>query len=654
MKNAIVFLLEVVGIVSAAPVADRTAWQWEAPFEVGQAGMVRLELPPPVLDVARADLGDIRVLSPAGVETPYLIEVAARREGNVSEAAGFKLVLSGRSTVIEAASGTADVIEAIQLVSPAREFLKSVGIEGRKGGGEWQSLAAGEVIFRQSGGAERMRVPVPAGNWEGFRVTVDDGRNPPVPFTGVRVISVAVTPPSVELPVLIGRREEVSGETRLTLDLGARNLLMAELRFEIPDAVFSRTCSLAVSVPTPDGGFRMETLSGNVLYRVVGDRGVATEALVIPLLRRISARCLVATFRNGDSPPLAVSGAKARCYPTVLALHAADAGAWQVLAGNTGAKAPAYDLGPLRNALAAAGGQRLTAGPLRAKADYHAAPALPGVEPSGADIGLADWTRRRALDSVSPGVIGIELDALALAGCRSDLGDLRLVQNGRQIPYLIKPGTVVRDLKPTVVSLQQDAKRPTVAHWQITLPVDGLPAVDLTARSPAAMFSRRFVVSIERKDDLGNAWTGIVGAADWTKSGGGDVPLVVNLGGERLPRTLLLETDHGDNPPVTVFEVMVRFAAPSIIAKLTEKAPLFLYYGNVRAAPPQYDLRLVRDELLAADQQPVTLGEEETLRPDPRRPGAVDAGSPWLWLALGAVVVLLLAIVAKLLPRPAV
>jgi hypothetical protein len=653
MKSPIIFLLAVAGIVFAAPVADRTAWQWESAFEAGQAGMVRLEIPPSVLDVARADLGDLRVLSPAGVETPYLIELPARHEGNVSEAAEFKVVLSGRSTVIESASGTTDVIEAIQLVSPAREFLKSVGIEGRKGGGEWQSLAAGEVIFRQSGGAERMRVPLAPEKWESFRVTVDDGRSPPVPFTGARVISGAVTPPSVEHPVLIEQREEASNETRLTLDLGGRNLHVAELRFEIPDAVFSRSCSLAVSVPTADGGSRVETFTNGVLYRVMGDRGVTTEVLAIPLQRRIPTRCLVATFRNGDSPPISVSGAKVRYYPTVLALHAAETGVWQVLTGNPGAKTPSYDLIPLRGALTAAGGQRLTVSPPQTKADYHVPPVLPGVEPSGADIGLADWTRRRALETIPTGVIGIELDALVLAGCRSDLGDLRLVQNGRQIPYLVKPGTVMRDLKPTVVALQQDAKRPTVARWEITLPLDGLPAANLTANSSAPMFSRRFAVTVEHKDNLGNAWTETMGTADWTKSGGADVPLVVNLGGERLPRTFFLETDHGDNPPIPVDEVAVHFAAPSITAKLTETAPLFLYYGNTKATRPQYDLRLVRNELLAAHQQPVKLGGEEKLRPDPPRPNDVNAGSPWLWLALGGVVIFLLAIVAKLLPRPA-
>jgi len=541
----------------------------------------------------------------------------------------------------------------VVLVSPAREFLKSVSIEGRAGGGAWQPLAAGAVIFRQADGAERLRVPLPAGKWQGFRCTVDDGRAQPVPFTGVRVISAAATPPTVEHPVLLGTREEISGQTRLTLDLGARNLNVAELRFAIPDAVFSRACSLAFSTPTADGATRVETCARGTLYRVVGDGGVSAEELVLPVYRRIAARYVVATFRNGDSPPLAITGARLRCYPTVLALHAAQAGAWQVLTGNPGAKAPDYDLGPLRGALAAAGGQRLAPGPLRAKADYQVAPPLPGVEPAGADIGLTDWTRRRALDAVSSGVIGIELDALTLAGCRLDLGDLRLVRNGRQIPYLVKPGTVTRDLQPTMMIIPQDPQRPSLARWKITLPVDGLPAVDLTALSSAPMFSRRFVATIERKDELGNTWTENAGAANWTKSGGGDVPLVLNLGGRRLPRTLVLETDHGDNPPIPVGEVVVRFAAPSITAKLTDGAPLFLYYGNARAAPPQYDLRLVRDELLAANQQPARLGEEEILRPDPRRPGAVDAGSPWLWLALAGVVVVLLVIVAKLLPRPA-
>jgi hypothetical protein len=167
------------------------------------------------------------------------------------------------------------------------------------------------------------------------------------------------------------------------------------------------------------------------------------------------------------------------------------------------------------------------------------------------------------------------------------------------------------------------------------------------------MFSRRLVALIERRDEFGNVRTETAGGSDWAKSGGVDTPLVIRLGGARMPRTMILETDHGDNPPISLDEVVLRYAAPSITAKLTGSAPLFLYYGNPRANAPQYDLRLVRGELMAAEQQLSVLGEEEILKPDAPDTRGVDAGSPWLWLALGGVVVALMAIVARLLPKPA-
>ncbi|HEX7262470.1 MAG TPA: hypothetical protein VF258_11750, partial [Luteolibacter sp.] len=356
---------------------------------------------------------------------------------------GFKLNLVGSSSVIEAIAGSSEAIEAVQLVSPARDFLKSVSIEGRNASGEWQTLATSEVIFRQAAGAERLRVAVPIGSWEGLRLTVNDDRSQPIPFTAVCLITPAAEKPATSASaVAITAREDSASETRLTLDLGAANLNVAELRFDIPDAVFSRTCNLGLATPMPDGGVRMESLSKGVLYRVVGDRDVSTEQVLIPVHRRVPARHLVATFRNGDSPPLTITGAAVRCYPTVLSLHAPHAGTYRLFTGNRGTTLPDYDLGSLRGSIGAAGGPHLAPGTLRMKTDYKTPPALPGLESTGAGIDLTNWTRRRAVNAVSPGVIQIELDPWALAGCQTGLGDLRLIQNGRQIPYLIKPDPV--------------------------------------------------------------------------------------------------------------------------------------------------------------------------------------------------------------------
>ena len=649
-----IFTLGLAFTVSlAAAEQDWTAWQWEAPSNVRETGVTRLELPPPVLDVSRADLGDLRLLSPTGIESGYLVDLPRQREGNLRNAGGFKVVLAGTTTVIEVTAETRAAIEAVELVSPAREFLKSVSIEGLTANNEWQPLATHEVIFRQAAGAERLRVPLPAGQWASLRFSVNDDRSPPVPFTGVRLITASEKLVTVESAVAITAREELPNETRLTLDLGARNLNVAEIQLEISDPVFSRTCHLSISTLSADGGNRMESVSRGVLYRVVGERNVSAEQAVIPVQRRLPSRYLVAIFRNGDSPPLTITSAAVRCYPTALTFHATQVGAYRLLTGNRGAPSPDYDLNSLRGAMAAASARHLTPGVLLTKADFKIPPVLPGVEAAGASIDLANWTRRRSVDAAPSGVIQIELDASVLAGSQLGLGDLRLIQNDRQIPYLIKPNPVMRDLTPTLVLLPTDPKKPTISRWELTLPVDGLPAFQLTADSPAPLFERRFEATVRREDELGNAWTESMGEANWTKSQGQDTPLTLQLRGQRVPLKFQLQTNHGDNPAIPLVNPHLRYVAPVMVAKLTADAPLFLVYGNPGASAPQYDLRLVQTALMAAEPKSATLGAEETLGPNKPGKRVSDTGSPWLWLALGGVVVALLVVVAKLLPQPA-
>ena len=85
-----------------------------------------------------------------------------------------------------------------------------------------------------------------------------------------------------------------------------------------------------------------------------------------------------------------------------------------------------------------------------------------------------------------------------------------------------------------------------------------------------------------------------------------------------------------------------------------DAGPLDLYYGNREAAAPRYDIALIAGQILAADKETATLGPEET-----------GSGESWagralkgtrsgvvFWAALGLVVVALLVVVAKLLPKP--
>jgi hypothetical protein len=145
-----------------------------------------------------------------------------------------------------------------------------------------------------------------------------------------------------------------------------------------------------------------------------------------------------------------------------------------------------------------------------------------------------------------------------------------------------------------------------------------------------------------------------VGRAEWRRApGNASADLDLPLRGAALPATFLLETDNGANNAISVDRVRVHADAPVLVAKLDGGDSITLLYGNPGASAPAYDLRLVRAELLQADAGVAALGPEVETRPDTTRAArAHQAGSPWLWVALAAVTLVLLAVIARLLPAP--
>jgi hypothetical protein len=80
---------------------------------------------------------------------------------------------------------------------------------------------------------------------------------------------------------------------------------------------------------------------------------------------------------------------------------------------------------------------------------------------------------------------------------------------------------------------------------------------------------------------------------------------------------------------------------------------VWLYYGNLDATAARYDLTLVAGELLRAERSPVTAGAEENLSPQPSFVGQTLTGSTRyiFWGALALVVLVLLAIMSRVLPK---
>ena len=107
-----------------------------------------------------------------------------------------------------------------------------------------------------------------------------------------------------------------------------------------------------------------------------------------------------------------------------------------------------------------------------------------------------------------------------------------------------------------------------------------------------------------------------------------------------------------DNPPIELEKFQVFYSVTRVVFKAKPEDALFLYYGNRQVAPPRYDLTLVAAQLLAADKAPASLAPEEQLKKASWREGrAAGKGGVVFWGILALVVVVLLAIISRLLPK---
>ncbi len=173
--------------VSAAAANLPSDWQHDQSFDVSTTGLMKMSLPVETLDSARPALEDLRLYDGAGNEVPYLIERPAPAAKAVQAAKSFQVSLNASTTVITLETGMAQPLDGVRLESPAMDFIKAVLVESSEDGTHWQSSAQGQPIFRQPDGASHLQISFPPISSKWLRLTVDDGRSPPVPFTGALV-----------------------------------------------------------------------------------------------------------------------------------------------------------------------------------------------------------------------------------------------------------------------------------------------------------------------------------------------------------------------------------------------------------------------------------------------------------------------------------
>ena len=633
---------------------EPTEWRNRQPLVLERAGLQKLALPPETLGLARPGLEDLRILDPAGREVPFVFtQPALDAVPTTRPPKTFGATLADSSTVLLLETGTATPLEAVTLATPAPSFLKAVRVEISLDGAAWETLADRTALFRQFG-AVQLRCDLQRRIASQIRLTIDDTRTRPVPFSGAILQLAGSATPEVTTPIAVRlvQREEFTGESVLTLDLGGAHVPLASLEFEAAEPLFARTVTFGTRELRDDTAIE-RTLGSGSIWRVAADGVPSTARFDVPVRFTSPSRELLVHIANGDSPPLAIERVTARQRPRWLVFHAPGPGAYALLTGHPQVVAPRYDLASLATALRDTPPGSLLPGPVLPNPGYRAPDGLADTPLRGAAIDPTPWGFRKPVQLTTAGVQQLEIDLEVLGRAQAGLADLRLVRDGVQVPYLLERPALVRST-PLVVVAAADAKRPQMSRWQMKLPRAGVPITRLTLKSSTTLFQRHLRLYEKIADEhRGERVERMLAAADWSRQPGETSPLRLALPASPTTDLLFLETDNGDNPPLELTAVQASYPVARLLFK-TEPGPVALYYGNRAAIAPRYDLALVARQILAAEKSVAALGAEEPTRAG----GWVGAllggvGAGWIfWGVLGLVVVGLLGVVAKLLPKP--
>ena len=625
-------------------------WRFRQTIEVPASELVQVNLPADTVNIARPDLSDLRIVDANEKEVPFLIDQPVPRAESTVRPKDFHAEIISTETRLLITTGTDLTIAGITLETPAgASFIKSVRVEGSSDQKNWRMLTSGDPVFSMGNGAAKPRVQFPEGKWQFLRVVVDDSRTLPVAWTGAGLIIAGSPAPTESVSVTIKSRDENPGMTRLGLDLGAANLRIASIRIGASEPVFTR----AVTVAAPELSeekLHEQTLSSGVLYRV--DLNGKIEArLDVPIEKQVYGRELVLLIDNGDSPPLLISEVRADRRMTRLLFFAPAAGSCSLLSGNSQCDPPRYDLSQLgdqlRRAVATEG--RVSTPVLNP--GYDSAANLPQGFVIGAKIDIAPWKFRKPVQVAKAGAQQLELDPDVLARAMPDFGDLRVVSENGQLPYLIERTSISRTVNLSATDAN-DRERPTISRWQVKLPQAGIPITRITWTSDSPLFERTFRIWEELTDERGNKYPGELAQPTWRR-----VPnqpsrqLAASF--ERPPRsdTILIETDNGDNPPIELHEFRGYYPATRVIFASAGSQPIALYYGNDEAAAPRYDAKLMAEQLLRSERTVAGLGPQETLKSERVTERLSGSARYIFWGALGIVVVALLVLISRLLPK---
>ena len=348
MAGAIVAIL-----LAAAPATagfDPKSWRFRKSikFAGAAAGYAEIALDAEVYDRADRSLGDIRVVTRAGEEIPYVIRrwPASETMGTVSAPMVNLSVQPHRLTRFE--------LQTLRLGQPHNqvtitiadsEFLpRQVIVEGSDDRKTWLVLSRSEV-YRFALGAEEHSIGYSQSVYPFVRVTIHDDGRPGLRIQGAALRFRQVVP-AREDRWFAGSIEAVTDPqartTTVIVDAGFGRLPIAQLTVAITTpAAFARAAEVEVS------GDRTtwQTVASTTLVRT---KQTGVDGSISIPFGEVRGRFVRLTVRNGDNPPLGIVRASVHgIQQTVLFPNTPGRMYWLYFGGP--ADAPQYDLPEVLN-----------------------------------------------------------------------------------------------------------------------------------------------------------------------------------------------------------------------------------------------------------------------------------------------------------------
>jgi hypothetical protein len=352
LKNAWVAtaLLGIFALAASPLPSAWKNWRYSRAVDLAPADATRLAdviVADEIYPRARPQLDDLRVIDDRATEVPYFLSM---REGSTNRAILNTMLHEQSFTpgvysqIVIEVGGQAPFHNSVQLLTGDPEFMEWTRVEASDDGHAWRIVQDRAPVFRfrNEGREGTQEVHYSENNARFLRVSILDGEKP---FTllGANVTYETVTP-SERLPfgsALTLDPNPPSGETVWTVDVGAANPFISEVRFDVPPPTeFSRSVQISAS----DGNEEWHEFARGEIYRF--HQGTAAqEELAVPIpVADARGHLWRIAVENGNDTPLADAVVRLYSTPRHVLFEQQPGRNYRLLYGQGEAQSASYDL----------------------------------------------------------------------------------------------------------------------------------------------------------------------------------------------------------------------------------------------------------------------------------------------------------------------